>query len=112
MVKHFINIYKIRTTFLNTKIKEWSGKNAKKKGYGMFKYYQENENAKKANTLAYHLLTALKNKDYNAFTATIIKVYASRYTPVPAFFVSSLSNKTAFEQYALAYIAGLIQKNN
>lgn len=87
-------------------------KNAKKKGYGMFKYYQENENAKKANTLAYHLLTALKNKDYNAFTATIIKVYASRYTPVPAFFVSSLSNKTAFEQYALAYIAGLIQKNN
>lgn len=81
-------------------------------GYKVWSYYKTHENVNKVNNIIYQLLQSMHNDDFNRFTEILIRVYASQQAQVPKIFVETLNEPVAFKQYALAFIAGLINDPN
>ena len=83
---------------------------SKMRGAGMnvLKYYSDNENEKKASTLAYKLLQAINSNNPEKFMAIILSVYASQSKIVPSNLINNIGQPDVFKQYALAFVAGLI----
>lgn len=80
-------------------------------GVHVLKYYQKHENANKANALAYKLLQAINSSNPEKFMTILLSVYASQHQLVPSRLINTLDQPEIFKQYALAFIAGLIGKN-
>lgn len=115
---HIMALININTIFFK-ELTEQEGKEkmevqkndlSKMRGAGMnvLKYYSDNENEKKASTLAYKLLQAINSNNPEKFMAIILSVYASQSKIVPSNLINNIGQPDVFKQYALAFVAGLI----
>lgn len=81
-------------------------------GYMARQSYKNKGNEKKAQTLAYKMLSTLRVGDTNAFMDLLLNAYLYLGSMAPNVFVENQSNKEIFKQYGYAFVAGLIDNGN
>lgn len=77
-------------------------------GYMVRTGYSKKGNEKKAQTLAYKMLSALRVGDTSTFMDLLLNTYLYLGSMAPREFVENQNNKEIFSQYGYAFVAGLI----
>lgn len=80
-------------------------------GMKILEYYQSQNATQKASALVYKLLQALNSNNIKQFMSILLRVSASQHQLVPSNLVNNVNQPEVFQQYALAFIAGLINKD-
>lgn len=77
-------------------------------GFNARQSYKKKGNEKKAQTLAYKMLSALRVGDTSTFMDLLLNAYLYLGNMAPRVFVENQNNREIFTQYGYAFVAGLI----
>lgn len=77
-------------------------------GFNARQSYKKKGNEKKAQTLAYKMLSALRVGDTSTFMDLLLNAYLYLGSMAPRVFVENQNNREIFTQYGYAFVAGLI----